>query len=69
MTNEIKKQSYHRDYLEKKAISLNSVNYFHAYKQRKNQVNKGIKQTKKYYSSKLAKRNNSAQRELAINNK
>ena len=59
MTNEIKKQSY-RDYLKKKAISLNSVNYFQAYKQCKNQVNKCIKQRKRtYYNSKLANSNNS----------
>ena len=60
MTNEIKKQSYNRDYLKKKAINLNSANYFQAYKQCKNQLNKCIKQTKRnYYNSKLANSNNS----------
>ena len=68
MTNEIKKQSYHRDYLKKKAISLNSVNYFQAYKQCKNQVNKCIKQTKRtYYNSKLANSNNSKESWRTIN--
>ena len=39
---------------------MNSVNYFQAYKQYKNQVNKCIKQTKRtYYISKLANSNNS----------
>ena len=60
MTNEIKKQSYHRDYLKKKAVSLNSPYYFQAYKQCKNQLNKCIKETKRlYYNSKLANSTNS----------
>ena len=68
MNNEIKKQSYHRDYLKKKAISLNSVNYLQAYKQCKNQVNKCIEQTKRtYYISKLANSNNSKESWQTIN--
>ena len=60
MTNEIKKQSYHRDYLKKKAVSLNSPYYFQAYKQFKNQLNQCIKETKRlYYNSKLANSTNS----------
>jgi hypothetical protein len=60
MTNEIKKQSYYRDYLKKKAVSLNSPYYFQAYKQCKNQLNKCIKETKRlHYNSKLANSTNS----------
>ena len=66
--SEIMKHSYHRDYLKKKAINLNSVNYFQAYKQCKNQVNKCIKQAKGiYYNSKLANGNNSKESWHTIN--
>ena len=47
MTNEIKRQCHHRDYLRKKAIRLNSPWYFRAYKQCKNKLNKCIKETKR----------------------
>ena len=68
MTNKIKKQSYHRHDLKEKAISLNSVNYFQAYEQCKNQVDKCIKQTKRtYYNSKLANSNNSKESWQTIN--
>ena len=54
MTNEIKKLSYHRDYLEKKSVKLNSHYYQAAYKKCRNQLNRHIKDTKaRYYSSKL----------------
>ena len=47
---------------------MNSVNYFQAYKQCKNQVNKCIKQTKRtYYNSKLANSNNSKESWQTIN--
>ena len=56
MTNEIKGQCRHRDYLRKKAIRLNSSYYFHAYKQCKNKLNRCIKETKRlYFHSKLAR--------------
>ena len=68
MTNAIKKQSYHRLF-KKKAISLNSDNYFQAYKQQcKNQLNKCIKKTKRaYYNSKLTNSNNSKDSWQTIN--
>ena len=35
--------SYHRDYLKKKAVSLNSPVYHNAYKKCRNEVNRRIK--------------------------
>ena len=59
MTNEIKRQCHHRDYLKKKAIRMNSPYYFQAYKQCKNNLNKCIKETKRlYYNYKLASSTN-----------
>ncbi len=68
MTNEIKKQSYQRDYLKEKAISLHSPYYFQAYKQCKNQLNKCIKETKRLYcNSKLSNSTNSKESWQTIN--
>ena len=54
MTNEIKRQCHHRDYLKKKSVRLNSPYYAQAYKQCKNNLNRYIKETKRrYYNSKL----------------
>ena len=54
MTNEIKRQCHHRDYLKKKSVRLNSPHYAQAYKQCKNNLNSYIKETKRwYYNSKL----------------
>ena len=54
MTDSIKKQIYHRDFLKKKAIKTGSENMFVAYKKSRNAVNKLIKDTKRnYYTSAL----------------
>ena len=54
LTNEIKNLSYRRDYLKKKAVSLNSPAYHQAYKKCRNQVNRLIKDVKtKYFRIKL----------------
>ena len=54
MTNNIKKQIYHRDFLKKKAIKTGSENMFVAYKKSRNALNKLIKDTKRnYYTSAL----------------
>ena len=54
MTNNIKKQNYHRDFLKKKAIKTGSENMFVAYKKSRNALNKLIKDTKRnYYTSAL----------------
>ena len=54
MTNNIKKQIYHRDFLKKKAINTGSENMFVAYKRARNALNKLIKDTKRnYYTSVL----------------
>ena len=52
MTNNMKKQIYHRDFLKKKAIKTGSENMFVAYKKSRNALNKLIKDTKRnYYTS------------------
>ena len=54
MTNNIKKQIYHRDFLKKKVINTGSENMFVAYKRARNALNKLIKDTKRnYYTSVL----------------
>ena len=54
ITNNIKKQIYHRDFLKKKAINTGSENMFVAYKRARNALNKLIKGTKRnYYTSVL----------------
>ena len=54
LNNDIKKLSYHRDYLKKKAIQFNSPTYHQAYKKCRNQVNRLIRNTKgHYYKTKL----------------
>ena len=54
MTNNIKKQLYHRDFLKKKAIKTGFENMFVAYKKSRNALNKLIKDTKRnYYTSAL----------------
>jgi len=49
MTNNIKKQIYHREFLKKKAIKTGSENMFVAYKKSRNTLNKLIKDTKMNY--------------------
>ena len=46
LTNEIKSMSYLRDYLKKKAVSLNSPVYHNAYKKCRNEVNRRVKDAK-----------------------
>ena len=46
LTSEIKKMSYRRDYLKKKAVGLNSSLYHEAYKTCRNEVNRLINDTK-----------------------
>ena len=54
LTNEIKNMSYHRDYLKRKAVSLNSPAYHIAYKKCRNEVNRRIKDAKtNYYKTSL----------------
>ena len=54
LTNEIKNISYHRDFLKKKAVSLNSPAYHEAYKKCRNEVNSRIKVAKtNYYKTSL----------------
>ena len=52
MTNNIKKQIHHRDFLKKKAIKTGSGNMFAAYKKSRNTLNKLIKDTKRNYYTK-----------------
>ena len=60
LSNEIKNLSYRRDYLKKKAVSLNSPAYHEAYKKCRNQVNRLIKNVKtKYYKINLQNSTNS----------
>ena len=49
MTDEIKKLSFHRDYLKKKAVVSNSSAFHSAYKKCKNQVTKLISKAKTHY--------------------
>ena len=52
--------SYHRDYLKKKAVSLNSSVYHHAFKKCRNEVNRRIKQAKiNYHKTSLENSTNS----------
>ena len=52
--------SYHRDYLKKKAVSLNSPPYHNAYKKCRNEVNRRIKDAKtNYYKTNLENTTNS----------
>ena len=52
LTQDIKKLSYHRDYLKQKAVKLGSSVYNEAYKKCRNYVNRLIKTTKSnYYNS------------------
>ena len=54
MTNNIKKQIYHRDFLKKKAITTGPENMFVAYKKSRNALNKLLNDTKRnYYTSAL----------------
>ena len=54
ITTEIKYLSHRRDFLKKKAVTHNSIYYFHEYKQCRNNLNKTIKENKSnYYKSKL----------------
>ena len=58
--NDIKKLTYHRDYLKKQAGKLNSVTYHEAYKECRNQVTKLIRSSKTYhYQTKLENSKNS----------
>ena len=46
--------SYYRDYLKKKAVSLNSPAYHNAYKKCRNEVNRRVKDAKiNYYKTSL----------------
>ena len=54
LTNEIKNISYHRDFLKKKAVSLNSPAYHEAYKKCRNEVAKT-----NYYKTSLENSTNS----------
>ena len=49
MTNEIKKLSFHRDYLKKKAVMSKSPAYHNSYKRCRNQVTKLINNAKTQY--------------------
>ena len=49
MTDEIKKLSFHRNYLKKKAVVLNSSAFHSAYKKCKNQLIKLISKAKTHY--------------------
>ena len=49
MTDEIKKLSFHRDYLKKKAVMLNSSSFHSSYKKCKNKVTKLISNAKTHY--------------------
>ena len=60
LTDDIKKLCYHRDYLRKKSVRLNSTNYLNAYKKCRNQVTQLIKDEKaKYFNKKFKNCNNS----------
>jgi hypothetical protein len=45
--------SYHRDFLKKKAVNLNSPVYHEAYKKCRNEVNRRIKVAKTNYKTSL----------------
>ncbi len=60
LTNDIKNMSYHKDYLKKIAVSLNSPAYHEPYKKCRNEVNRRIKVAKtNYYKTSLENSTNS----------
>ncbi len=60
LTEHIKKQCYHRDFLKKQAVKLKSAYYDTAYKRHKNYVNSLIESTKaEYFKTKLGNTKNS----------
>ena len=60
ITNEIRRLSYHRDYLKRQGIRLRSVYCETAYKKCKNKVTNLIRTSKEsYFKSKLSNSNNS----------
>ena len=68
ITNEIRRLSYHRDYLKRQAIRLRSVYYETAYKRCKNKVTNLIRTSKEsYFMSKLSNSNNSKESWQSIN--
>ena len=68
LTDQIKKLSYHRDYLKKQAIKFGSKIYEGAYKKCRNKLNTFIKTTKEeYFKNKLTNANNTKDSWQAIN--
>ena len=68
ITNEIRRLSYHRDYLKRQAIRLRSVYYETAYKKCKNKITNLIRTSKEnYFKSKLSNSNNSKESWRSIN--
>ncbi|CAB4015173.1 RNA-directed DNA polymerase from transposon X-element [Paramuricea clavata] len=66
--SEIRRLSYHRDYLKRQAIRLRSVYYETAYKKCKNKVTNLIRTSKEsYFKSKLSNSNNSKESWQSIN--
>ena len=60
ITDEIKKLSYHRDYLKKKAVKLNSPPFHSAYKKCRNEVTRQIKNAKtEFFTTNLQNSKNS----------
>jgi hypothetical protein len=60
MTDEIKKLSFHRDYLKKKAVKFNSPAFYNSYKKCRNQVTERIKNAKtQYFKTNLENTKNS----------
>ena len=60
ITDQIKKLSFHRDYLKKKAIKLDSPAFYNSYEKCKNQVTERIKNAKtQYFKTNLEKSKNS----------
>ena len=49
MTNEVRKQSFHKDYAKKKAVMLNSPAFHTSYKKCRNQVTKLFNDAKTQY--------------------
>ena len=69
MTDEIKKLSFHRDYLKKKAVKLNSPAFYNSYKKCRNQVTERIKSAKtQYFKTNLENTKNSKETWDLINN-
>ena len=68
ITDQIKKLSFHRDYLKKKAIKLNSPAFYNSYKKCKNQVTERIRNAKtQYFKTNLEKSKNSKESWELIN--